>query len=160
MARQMLEIGRQKIEDRGLDRRITLISDDAMRLPFKDESFDAVTIAFGIRNVLDTGQTLREMHRVLRSGGRALILEFSLPSNPFLRRLYLFYFRYLMPWIGGIVSGNRRAYRYLNQTVETFPYGKEFARFLTETGFKAVRFFPLSFGVATIYRGEKGRTRS
>ena len=118
-------------------------------------SFDAVTISFGIRNVLDVPKGLREMHRVLRPGGRALILEFSLPANAFIRWGYLLYFRNVLPLVGGLVSGDAKAYRYLNETVETFPYGAAFTALMTDAGFENVQAKPLTFGIATLYRGDR-----
>jgi len=124
-------------------------------LPFPDAAFDAITISFGIRNVPNPTETLREMHRVLRVGGRAVILEFSLPSHPLIRTLYLFYFRHVLPRIGGLLSGDRSAYEYLNRTVEEFPYGPAFEELLHNSGFVNTSRIPLTFGIATIYKGEK-----
>ena len=95
------------------------------------------------------------MQRVLKPGGRALILEFSLPNNKLLRGLYLFYFRNILPKIGGLISGDFYAYKYLNNTVETFPYGKDFCKLMEDAGFKNVQMHPLTFGIATIYYGDK-----
>jgi len=155
MAGRMLEIARAKVRDRGLSDRLALIRADASTIPFMSASFDAVTIAFGIRNVVDVPQALSEMHRVLKPGGRCLILEFSLPRNRIIRAAYLFYFRHLLPRIGAIVSGDNYAYRYLNETVETFPYGQQFCDLMEDAGFEAVRGHMLTFGVATIYEGTK-----
>jgi len=155
MAGRMLEIARAKVRDRGLSDRLALIRADASTIPFMSASFDAVTIAFGIRNVVDVPQALSEMHRVLKPGGRCLILEFSLPRNRIIRAAYLFYFRHLLPRIGAIVSGDNYAYRYLNETVETFPYGQQFCDLMEDAGFGAVRGHMLTFGVATIYEGTK-----
>ncbi len=155
MAGRMLEIARAKVRDRGLSDRLALIRADASTIPFMSASFDAVTIAFGIRNVVDVPQALSEMHRVLKPGGRCLILEFSLPRNRIIRAAYLFYFRYLLPRIGAIVSGDNYAYSYLNETVETFPYGQQFCDLMEDAGFEAVRGHTLTFGVATIYEGTK-----
>ena len=95
------------------------------------------------------------MYRVLKNNGRTLILEFSIPSNPLLKKLYLFYFRKILPKIGGLLSGDGFAYRYLNETVETFPYGENFCKIMENNNFKNVRAFPLTFGIATIYAGDK-----
>lgn len=157
MAENMLALGRSKLQKRGLDAFLKLQIGDAAAIPFPENTFDAVTISFGIRNVNDVLQALQEMRRVLQPGGRALILEFSLPQNRFLRRIYLFYFRHILPRIGGLISGDRYAYRYLNETVETFPYGKDFCDLLWKVGFDAVKMTPLSFGIATIYQGDKQR---
>ena len=114
-----------------------------------------MTIAFGIRNVPDVRAGLGEMRRVLRPGGRALILEFSIPANRVFRSFYLFYFRNVLPRIGGFISGDAAAYRYLNKTVETFPYGTAFCDLMREAGFTEVAAHPLTFGIATIYTGER-----
>jgi len=113
------------------------------------------TISFGIRNVSDVMTALEEMNRVLKSGGRILILEFSLPQNKLIKKIYLLYFRFILPRLGGIISGDNQAYHYLNETVETFPYGSEFSDLLYKAGFACVSAEPLSFGIATIYCGEK-----
>lgn len=155
MAEKMLEFGRPKLRKKNLDQAITLQKGDAMDIPFPAESFDAVAIAFGIRNVIDVPESMREMSRVLKPGGRAIILEFSLPENRLFRSLYLFYFRKVLPVIGGLISGDSYAYRYLNETVETFPYGDAFCQLLREAGFGDVKMTPLTFGIATIYQGDK-----
>ena len=155
LAEKMLAIGREKIVAKQLDRLLTLQTGDAGAIPFPDNSFDAVSITFGIRNVLDVPAALREISRVLRPKGRALILEFSLPRNGLVRHSYLFYFRHILPRLGGLISGDSYAYRYLNQTVETFPYGEAFCTLMRESGFTSVQATELTFGVATIYSGDK-----
>lgn len=154
-ASQMLAIGRRKLARNGLNGSCTLVHGDAGRLPFQDESFDVLTIAFGIRNMPDVPGAVREMRRVLRHGGRLLALEFSLPANAWVRAVYLPYFRHILPRIGGFVSGDREAYRYLNHSVERFPYGEAFCRLLAGGGFGNVRAVPLTFGIATLYQGER-----
>ncbi len=153
----MLAVGMRKIRRRKLSGRAALVRGDALLLPLPKELFDAVTIAFGIRNVTDVLAGLREIQRVLKPGGRALILEFSLPENALIRAGYLFYFRHILPRIGGLISGDAKAYRYLNQTVETFPYGEEFRALMREAGFETVTACPLTFGIATLYLGDKPR---
>lgn len=155
LADRMLALGLTKIAQAGLSQWIHLQHGDANQIPFDNDFFDAVTIAFGIRNVEDHNRVLREMHRVLKSKGRALVLEFSLPGHAVLRALYLFYLRTLVPWVGGILSGHYQAYRYLNQTIETFPYGDDFCALIEFCGFKNVKAHPLMGGIATIYVGEK-----
>lgn len=155
LADKMLAIGREKIARANLSDKITLAHGDANHIPFEDNAFDAVTIAFGIRNVEDHNLVLREMRRVLKASGWALILEFSLPENKILRGLHLFYLRTVVPLVGGLISGNFRAYRYLNQTIETFPYGDDFCALMEFCGFKKVKAHPLMGGVASIYVGEK-----
>ncbi len=155
LADQMLALGEAKIRKRRLGHRLSLQQGDIQRLPFSNESFDVATIAFGIRNVPDPQKVLKEMFRVLKKEGRALILEFSLPANRWVRFFHLFYLRNIVPAVGFIFSGRRAAYRYLNQTIEDFPFGEAFCRMMRETGFQQVKAHPLSFGVATIYQGDK-----
>jgi demethylmenaquinone methyltransferase/2-methoxy-6-polyprenyl-1,4-benzoquinol methylase len=152
---KMLEIGRQKIKAHGLEARVTLQNADALKLPFRDGEFDAVTISFGIRNVTDVPAALREMLRVLRPGGRALILECSQPRSAVLRAFYLLYMRHIMPAIGGLISGDSQAYRYLNRTVESFPYGETFCSMMRDSGFEHVKAIPQTMGAATIYQGDR-----
>jgi len=151
----MLAIGRDKIEDRGLASAFRMVRADATCIGAANDTFDAVTISFGIRNVPDVPAALREMHRVLKPGGRLLILEFSLPGNPLFRPLYLFYLRHFLPRIGGMLSGDQSAYRYLNQTIETFPFGGDFCALMQEAGYREVAAQPLTMGIATLYRGDK-----
>jgi demethylmenaquinone methyltransferase/2-methoxy-6-polyprenyl-1,4-benzoquinol methylase len=152
---KMLALGQQKIERHGYDDKLQLVLGTAEKLPFEDDSFDVVTITFGIRNVVDVHKSLGEMHRVLTPGGKLLILEFSLPSNSLIRPLYLLYLRHILPRLGAVISGNPQAYRYLNQTVESFPHGETFGQMVISAGFVEVELYPLTFGVATIYRGIK-----
>jgi len=133
---------------------LDLVRGDACGLGFRDASFDAVTIAFGIRNVPDVPAALREMRRVLRPGGRALVLEFSLPANVLIRNGYLLYFRHVLPRVGGIVSGDAQAYRYLNESVESFPYGEAFLKLMRAAGLRDAKALPLSCGIATLYTGD------
>ncbi len=155
LAEKMLDVGREKIKQRNLDGKLRLETGDAVAIPAADESADVATISFGIRNVIGVTEALLEMRRVLKPGGRALILEFSLPRNTLMRRLYLFYFRHVLPRVGSLVSGDAYAYRYLNQTVETFPYGEAFCELMRAAGFEAVQAHPLTFGIAAIYQGDK-----
>jgi len=155
LADKMMDIGRAKITKKGLDNWIILKHGDAHKTPFDEESYDAVTIAFGIRNMDNPKQVLREMYRVCNSRGRALVLEFSLPENRVLRNIHVFYLRHLVPLIGAAFSKNYQAYKYLNQTIETFPYGEDFCVLLKKAGFINVKAFPLLFGIATIYCGDK-----
>ncbi len=155
LAEKMLAIGRDKITARGLNDSLELKTGDAQNIPFEDNRFDAVTISFGIRNMTDVSLALREMHRVLKPGGRALILEFSLPTNGFIRWGYLIYFRHILPVLGKMISGDDGAYRYLNETVETFPYGQAFCDLMTDAGFQNVKDNRLTLGIASIYQGDK-----
>jgi len=160
MAVDMLNIGNRKIAERHLSDRIALLPGNALFLPLRDSCFDVVTIAFGIRNIPQPESALAELQRVLASGGRVLILEFSLPGNKWLRNMYLFYFRNILPRIGGFLSGDQAAYRYLNKTVEDFPFGNEFAALLSKAGLENVHYYPLTFGIATLYSADKNRHKT
>jgi demethylmenaquinone methyltransferase/2-methoxy-6-polyprenyl-1,4-benzoquinol methylase len=151
----MLAEGRKKVVAQGAAKSCFLVRGDAMELGLREDTFDAVTIAFGIRNVTDVDKGLREMLRVLRPGGRALILEFSLPGNGLIRWGYLLYFRHVLPLLGGLISGDQAAYRYLNRTVEAFPYGGAFCALMEEAGFEGMEAHPMTFGIATLYCGDK-----
>jgi demethylmenaquinone methyltransferase/2-methoxy-6-polyprenyl-1,4-benzoquinol methylase len=129
---------------------------DTQELPFPDDTFQIVSVAFGLRNVADTARGLREMTRVCRRGGRVVVLEFSLPTNPLLRGLYGWYFRNVLPRIGQLLSRNgQQAYNYLPESVSEFPYGEKLATLMRDCGLAEVRFAPLTFGVATLYIGVK-----
>lgn len=155
MAGRMLLLAQQKLADTTMRRDLSLVRADVMQTPFSDNSFDAVTIAFGIRNVENVPQALREIRRVLKPSGRALILEFSLPDSRLLRSLYLLYLRHVLPLAGSVISGDRYAYRYLNETIESFPHGMDFRDLMEAAGFELVKANKLTFGIATIYQGNK-----
>ena len=153
LAPEMLHIARDKLARAGCAAKLTL--GDAHRLPFEENSFDAVTVAFGIRNMADRPHALTEMRRVLNCGGTLAVLEFSVPESPRLRALYLTYFRHILPAIGRLVSGDIQAYRYLNTSVEAFPPREQFAAMLRNTGFSHVNSRLLTFGVAMLYLARK-----
>jgi len=147
--RPMLDRGIEKSARAG--KTIEWVEADAMALPFPDAAFDLVTVAFGLRNIADTGRGLAEMARVLKPGGRLAILEFSLPANSFIRAGYLWYFRRVLPWIGNTVARNASdAYSYLNKSVEEFPTGDRLAALVRAAGFADVDMVPLTFGIATL----------
>ena len=148
IALRMLQIARQKSDDA----RLQLINADGELLPFKEGSFAGATIAFGIRNMGDRLQALKEMHRVLQANGQAIILEFSLPAFKPFRYLYLFYFKNILPFIGRLVSKDKEAYDYLPASVERFPTIAEFENELRQAGFVQLQHWPLLNGVAVIYR--------
>lgn len=150
---EMLAVARRKIRARGLEERIDLRQGDAEHLDLPSESVDVVTAAFGVRNFSDPEAGLRELRRLLRPGGRIVILEFSTPSNPVFRALYRFYSGKLLPLIGGAVSHEKRAYEYLPASVDAFPSGQAFLRMLERAGFEACRARSQSFGIAHIYTG-------
>ncbi len=152
----MLDLGKIKVKALNLQSKINLQTADAQALPFVAGTFDAVTISFGIRNIPDLRLALLEMYRVLNKDGRVIILEFSLPANPIMRTGHWFYINVLVPVIGYIFSGHNSAYRYLAQTIESFPYGDRFCKILKQMGFVNVQSKPLMGGVATVYWADKG----
>ena len=151
----MLAHGVAKVRAQNLDARVQLVRGDAMRLPVADASVDAVTIAFGIRNVQQPEVACAELLRVLKPGGRLAILEFGLPVVPAVRPLYLWYFNHVLPRIGRAVSRHSAAYDYLPQSVGTFPWGDAFGRILTASGFSQVEARPLSLGIVYLYSARK-----
>ena len=155
IAEQMLAIGRTKLRKLGLEGIVRLNTGDAEHLEFADNSFDAAIVAFGARNFEDLSRGLREMQRVLRPGGRIVVLEFSRPSAFPFKQIYLFYFRRILPLLGRMISRDRGAYAYLPDTVMKFPEGEAFLSLLREAGIQAPRQKRLTFGIATIYTGEK-----
>lgn len=155
IADQMLEIGRKKIKEQQLASVITLQNGDSEALPFETNSFDAITCAYGVRNFEHLEAGLREMCRVMRPGGRVAILEFSHPKKFPIKQLYKFYFRYILPGLGKIVSKHSTAYTYLPESVMAFPEGKVFCEMLIRCGFKDAKARPLTFGITTLYTAGK-----
>jgi demethylmenaquinone methyltransferase / 2-methoxy-6-polyprenyl-1,4-benzoquinol methylase len=155
ISQKMLEIGTNKIHQRNLSSVITLQSGNAESLPFASGTFDIAMVAFGVRNFSNLGQGLSEFHRVLRSGGVTMILEFSHPHKFPIKQLYNFYATILLPVLGGAISSNRAAYNYLPSTISEFPDGEQFCNVLRSIGFTRVQSFPQTFGIATIYLAEK-----
>ena len=149
LAEEMLKIGRTKLKNKA-----ELIYGDAQKLAFAPETFDAATFSFGIRNVPDPLSSLKEIYRILRPRGRCLILEFSMP-NKWIRPFFLFYLRNILPRLGGLLSKNLPAYRYLNRTIETFPSGDAFLALLKTAGFSSLKQIPMNFGSVSLYIGEK-----
>jgi demethylmenaquinone methyltransferase / 2-methoxy-6-polyprenyl-1,4-benzoquinol methylase len=155
IAGNMLAIAKQKANQKRLNERLTFEDGDAEDLPFQDEVFDAVTVAFGVRNFEDLEKGISEMKRVLKIGGVMMILEFSHPSFFPWKQVYGFYSKYMIPLIGRLVSRNKQAYTYLPESVSAFPSGKNFMAILINAGMKNVSQRALTFGVATIYTAEK-----
>ena len=153
----MLEIGRRKVAGAGLSGRIVLEQGDAEALPYADGAFDAVTVAFGVRNFGDIPRGLAELFRVLRPGGSLWVLEFGIPKHKIFGALYRFYFHRVLPLLGGWVSRDRRAYVYLPRSVDDFPYGEGFAALLREAGFAGGNPRNLFGGVAQLYYAKKER---
>ena len=153
VAEAMLNQGRRKLKDRGLDGVVTLETGQAEQLRFDTGAFDATIVAFGARNFENLEAGLAEMYRVLRSGGKIVVLEFSRPRHFPLRQLYFFYFRRILPIVGRVVSGSPQAYTYLPDTVMKFPEGEDFLAILQEVGFKETGQERLTFGIASVYTG-------
>lgn len=152
---KMLEIGRRKIQNRKLEHIIKLESGEAEHLRFESGSFDVVMAAFGVRNFADLKLGLKEFYRVLRTGGCAMILEFSKPKRFPIKQMFHFYSRYFLPMLGGIVSNNHSAYEYLPSSVAEFPDGEEFCTILRSVGFILTAYSPQTFGIASIYIAKK-----
>lgn len=155
ISERMLRMFQEKLQKAGLADRVELFCADASATPFSDDTFDAVTMGFGIRNTRDVLSTLREIRRILKPGGKALILEFSLPRNRIARWCHLKYLRHGVPLIGAVISRDRQAYRYLNESIEAFHPPGEFCALMGDVGFIQVSATPLTWGVASIYQGSK-----
>ena len=149
----MLELGRKKLLKEGLTDRIELQSGDSEAIKFPDASFDAVTVAFGVRNFENLEKGLSEIRRVLKPGGQLIVLEFSKPSVPGIQQLYSIYMRMVAPGMGQLFSKNRDAYAYLSNSVVKFPEGRAFVQILDKTGYKNTTCKKLSFGICSIYSG-------
>ena len=153
ISEEMLAVGREKVEKLGLSGVISLESGDAENLQFEDGSFDAILVAFGVRNFGDLGKGLAEMKRVLRSGGVAVVLEFSQPTAFPIKQVYGWYSAHVLPRIGGAISGDAGAYRYLPDSVAAFPDGEQFLARMNDAGFVEARAERLTFGIASLYVG-------
>lgn len=155
IAREMLEEGKKKISNQQLSPRIEMMQADSEHLPFGDAQYDAVMCAYGVRNFEHLEAGLAEMQRVMKPGGQLAILEFSQPRNFPIKQLYGFYFKYMLPLIGRMVSKHSRAYTYLPESVQAFPDGEQFCAILTRCGFASAKAHPLTFGVTTLYTATK-----
>jgi demethylmenaquinone methyltransferase/2-methoxy-6-polyprenyl-1,4-benzoquinol methylase len=150
--RPMLSIAAGK-----LPKQITLVEADALSLPFRDSSFDVVTIAFGLRNLSDISSGLKELRRILKPQGRVAVLEFSRPSNSVLRILFGIYFRNLLPLLGGVISGSRSAYTYLPSSVAQFPDQQQLVALIEQAGFDQVSYENLTGGIAALHLGRRSQ---
>ena len=155
ISESMLELGRKKLEKQGLTGQIELLTGDSEAIRFADNSFDAITVAFGVRNFQNLDKGLKEMYRVLQPGGRLVVLEFSKPTRAGFKNLYTFYMNTVAPAIGKLFAKNKDAYQYLNDSVQAFPEGKPFLNIMHEAGFTQTYLKKLSFGICTVYCGSK-----
>lgn len=151
----MLKVGGEKIDKKGLSERIALQLGDSEQLPFEDNSFDAITVAFGVRNFENLEAGLKEMLRVVKPGGKVVVLEFSQPTGFPFKQIYRFYFKFILPTIGRLVSKDQSAYTYLPESVDAFPYGQRFLDILAKLGYSKAVAKAVTFGVATIYTATK-----
>lgn len=151
----MLEIGRSKVEKLGLENEIELLNGDSESISFPDASFDAITVAFGVRNFENLEKGLKEMLRVLKPGGKLVVLEFSKPKQIAFKGIYNLYMQIVAPGIGKMVAKNKDAYQYLNESVQKFPEGKEFIEILNKAGYKNTYFEALTLEICSIYCGSK-----
>ncbi len=151
----MLDIGKEKIKKKGLEQKIDMVLGDSENMPFKDNTFDAITVAFGVRNFETLENGLKEILRVLKPNGIFVILETSMPDKTPYKQGYNFYTKNILPVIGRVFSKDRSAYKYLCESASVFPYGEALNNILREIGFINVEDFPQTFGVATIYTASK-----
>lgn len=152
---EMLDVGKKKIKHKGLDRRIALMQSDAMELPFRDNSFDVVAVAFGVRNMPDREKALREMLRVAAPGGSVMVLEMTFVQNRMFKMIYHIYLNYLLPLLAKRISPNPAAYHYLADSIMNFPNPDAFAAMMGAAGMVDVRKYPLTFGVTYLHTGTK-----
>ena len=150
-----MRIGQKKAEKSGYGDKISFECGSALDMPYKDQSFDALTCAYGVRNFSDVDKGLREFHRTLKTGGQLVILEFSYPSNPVIRFFYDLFFSHILPFVGRLVSNDKSAYSYLNRSVKDFFWGEEMTARLTSAGFRDAKSRTLTFGITTIYTARK-----
>lgn len=152
---KMLEIGKEKITQKALNNKIELILGDSERLPFENNTFDAVTVAFGVRNFENLKQGLAEIFRVLKPNGTLLILEFSNPRKFPVKQLYRFYSKFILPTLGWLISGDKAAYTYLPESIKAFPDGENFLHICQSIGYTETKWIPLTMGICSIYVAKK-----
>ena len=155
MSHQMLKIARYKARSLDYGSKISFERQNAEQLLFPNNSFDFCSIAFGLRNFKSPEKVLNQIHQTLKPNASLCILELSIPHNSLIKAIYLLYFRYILPYIGGFISGHATAYRYLNHTVEEFPQREELVRLLHRVGFKKVEYCSFTFGIATLYYAKR-----
>ena len=152
---RMLDLGRKKLKTKGLNEKITLLNGDSEAIKFADATLEAITVAFGVRNFAILQKGLGEMLRVLKPGGKLVILEFSKPKLPGIKNFYNLYTRIIAPQAGKWIAGNQKAYKYLNDSINAFPEGQKFVDIMKESGYMDCYKKTLSFGICTIYCGSK-----
>ena len=155
ISEKMLNVGRQKIVNRSLQDKVTLISGDAENLIFSKNTFDLISIGFGVRNFQNLKKGLSESFRVLRNGGTLIVLETSVPQNTFIKFFYLLFSRTFIPLVGSLFSKNKKAYKYLQKSAEEFPSGENFSQILKSCGFRSVEIMPFMLGASSIYIAKK-----
>ncbi len=156
ISRDMLAVGVEKIKKKGLQDKISFQYGDSENLPFETDTFDAITVSFGVRNFEDLEKGLSDMRRVLKPKGAVAIIEFSKPQQFPIKQLYGFYFKNILPGIGKLISKDARAYTYLPESVDAFPHGDAFVEIMDKVGYTNIKAYPLTFGIASIYLAEKG----
>jgi demethylmenaquinone methyltransferase/2-methoxy-6-polyprenyl-1,4-benzoquinol methylase len=155
ISKGMLDVGRKKILSQGLSDKISMVQADSEDLPYEDDTFGAITVAFGVRNFENLDKGLKEINRVLKSNGVFVVLETSNPTKFPFKQGYFFYSKFILPVIGKLFSKDKSAYRYLSESASVFPFGDAFNNILKKNGFKNVKHFPQTFGAATIYIASK-----
>jgi len=155
LSEQMMQIGAKKVEQQGLQDKVHFTLGSAQTMPYKDATFDALTCAYGIRNFSDLEAGLREFYRVLKPGGQLLILEFSYPQKRLMAALYTFYFRYIITWIGALLTHDKSAFQYFYHSVRNFIWGEKLCEKLQQFGFWPIRHQPMTFGISTLYLATK-----
>ncbi len=151
----MMNVGRRKVQEANLESRISFLKEDCSSLTFQTESFDAVTVAFGVRNFENLDKCLSEMYRVLKNNGKLVILELTVPERFPMKQLYTIYSKVVIPTMGKLISKDKSAYRYLPETIKVFPQGKVMQNIIRNAGFKEVNFKRLTFGICTLYMAVK-----
>ena len=155
ISEKMLDVGRQKVTERNLENKVSLVSGDAENLNFSKNTFDLISIGFGVRNFQNLEKGLLESFRVLREGGTLIILETSVPQNRLVKLFYLLFSRTFIPLVGSLFSKDKKAYKYLQKSAEEFPSGENFSQILKSCGFKNVQIMPLMLGASSIYVAKK-----
>ena len=158
-SQEMLNVGDRRLNQSLKDYKFKLIRDSILELPFEENSFDCITIAFGLRNISDKSKALSEMYRVLKPGGRLVCLELSKPNTPILKNIYDLYFNHVLPFVGSIGTGDKKAYYYLRDSVNDFMNKKQLKQEIAKIGFKNSEYKSLTFGIASIHYGIKAHER-